>query len=148
MGLPGSPLMLTVAWLVLLLGVGCQETKKKYPLQGRLMENGAPLQVKTAGLPPGDKGIQVNFHQMGEGGNKEVFPATVNPADATFTVPGLDGKGVPPGKYRVSVSLGAFGTPDKFKDVFGPTKSPLTCDVPLTGKTIVIDVGTKKLTVE
>ena len=35
--------------------------------------------------------------------SKEPFHADVNPDDGTFTVPGPEGCGIPPGKYRVSI---------------------------------------------
>src|SRR5262249_32288974 len=37
-------------------------------------------------------------------GANEPFPATVNDEDGTFEVLGPDGRGIPPGKYRVSVT--------------------------------------------
>ena len=107
-------------------------------VHGRLLDKGQPLQIPQ-GLPPGDPGVRVTFYPMDEKAGTEAQQAVVNP-DGTFTVPGNDRKGIPPGKYRIGVALGAFGTPDKLKGAFGEKNSPIVRDV--TGaEEIVIDVG-------
>ena len=108
---------------------------------GRLLDKGQPLQIPQQGLPPGDPGVRVIFLPMEpekEGTAQQ--PAVVNVQDATFTVPGNDGRGIAPGKYRISIALGAYGTPDKLKGAFGEKNSPVVRDV--TGaEEIVIDVS-------
>jgi len=134
------------AAVLLAAAVGCSSGPKVASVKGQLQDNGAPLKVSTAGLPPGDKGIRVEFVQLKEGGGAaDKHSATVSPEDGTFTVPGPKGNGIPPGKYRVSVYRGAFGTGDVYKGTFGESNSPLTADIPPTGANLLIDVGTKQV---
>jgi hypothetical protein len=68
--------------------------------KGRFLYNGQPLKVSpnasvTIGLFP--------INEKGERGRR--VSGAFEPTDATFTVPGQDGHGIPPGKYRISVML-------------------------------------------
>jgi hypothetical protein len=71
---------------------------------------GKVLKGKVAFAPPSGQRIAVTFYAMenapGTGPSLprgEPFPAEVNQADGTFTVPGPCGYGIPPGKYRIAV---------------------------------------------
>ena len=80
--------------------------------------------------------------------SSEPFEADVNDAEGTFNVPGPEGRGIPPGKYRVAVTQKmlreAFeaarpkAAPGKkpitretdfLDDKFGPTTSPIVREI-------------------
>jgi hypothetical protein len=111
---------------------------------GKLLKAGAPY------TPPEGQTLGVTFYAMevkdtsGQtAANSEPYAANVNPAEGTFVVPGPEGRGVPPGKYRVSViqkmtrealeKANASVTGKKpvdrdtdfLKDKFGPANSPI-----------------------
>ena len=109
---------------------------------GRLLKRGAPY---TA--PEGQR-LGVTFYVIeatGESGKGvaagEPFAAQFNPADSTFDVPGPEGRGIPPGKYRVAIAqrlsrdaLRKATSPrgavvdrerDYLGDRFGPVSSPI-----------------------
>jgi hypothetical protein len=141
---------LLAALLPLLLLAGCSPGEKVVAVRGRLLRDGQPLGPAAENLPPGDKGIRVVFYPLTpDAAGPSSYPAVVNPKDATFTLAGGTAKGVPPGKYRVSVAQGAFGSADALKGAFGKENSPLTIDVPAGGSlTLDVDVGTKTVTVK
>jgi hypothetical protein len=132
--------------VALVLGLtlaGCSPPPEKvYPVSGRLLDNGKALAIPTDKLPPGELPIRVEFDNTLEGGkHADAYPATVNFQDGTFTVDGHNGKGIPAGKYRITMTMGPFGQ-DKFNGAFAIDRSPLAVEVPTTGE-VVIDV-TKK----
>jgi hypothetical protein len=57
--------------------------------------------------PPEGRKLALYFHPIGEGAPGkpagEVEMAQYNESDGSFTVPGREGKGIPPGKYRIAV---------------------------------------------
>jgi hypothetical protein len=85
----------------LLTGCGSSGSVK---VTGRLLQGGAPYAV-----PDGQRiGLTLHAIEARDGSGKlvagnEPFPAQVNPADGTFRVPGPEGYGVPPGKYRLAL---------------------------------------------
>jgi hypothetical protein len=142
-------LALLVAHLPL-AGCGSSETIR---VTGKLLKGGAAYAA-----PEGQR-LGVTFYAIGvadgtgkDAGRGEPFAAQFNPSDSTFSVPGPEGRGIPPGKYRVSVvqklTRDALekATPtkrtvvvDREKDYlngrFGPENSPIvrelksSCDV-------------------
>jgi hypothetical protein len=92
---------------------------------------------------------------------QEPFHGYYDPKDGTFVVPGPDGYGIPPGKYRISIFQGLTregesmaleerkGTSRKapvinretdfFKGFFGPTTSPIVREV-TPGAELVVDL--------
>ena len=72
---------------------------------GKVVKAGAPYAV------PAGQTLRVTFHaaEVKDAAGKDVgagqsYPAIVRPEDGTFTVPGPDGRGIPPGKYRVAIA--------------------------------------------
>jgi hypothetical protein len=77
--------------------------------------------------------------------------------DGSFTVAGAEGGGIPPGKYRITLSTRHYGPPpkntsgeqpvkltDKFDGAFSdPANSPLVVELQAGKQAITIDVGTK-----
>jgi len=122
---------LTLATL-LFVTVGCGPTKSK--AQGKLVQNGQPLTVSDKGV------ITLRFFAEDDKENAKPYPANTKP-DGTFTVTGLDGQGIPPGKYRVSVEAqDPYPGHDKLKAKYTPSMTQLTAELGKGGE-VVIDVG-------
>jgi hypothetical protein len=110
----------TLAFLAVpLLAPGCGSSDT-VRVDVKLLKGGA------AYTPPEGQRIGVTLYamQVTEGSGKTVpvgepFQAVRNPAEATFSVPGPDGRGIPPGKYRVAV------TQKMTREAFEAAKLPL-----------------------
>jgi hypothetical protein len=133
--------VLLLAWAALALS-GCGGGVKKVTAHGRLLNNNQPL-TAPGPLPPGDAGLRVTFYPTGENEGKEAQQAIVNP-DGTFELPGNDRKGVLPGRYRVAISVGAYGMPDKLQGAFGENNSPIYREVTGGPEEMVIDIAKKE----
>jgi hypothetical protein len=107
--------------LILLIGVlaaspGCGNSNAIW-VTGKVTKGGAQY------APPSDQLVAITFVAMeiqDEAGqtikSSETFAAEVDPAGSTFSVPGPDRQGIPPGKYRVAVSQRLK------RELFDPTK--------------------------
>ncbi len=116
---------MTSRWAVVLLFVfaaplfaGCGESgPKDVPVKGKLVTpGGAAFHDKRPAdkpLPPGDPGVRVKFTSLEAGSEpgqpRPSYLANIDPDTAAFDVPGPQGKGIPAGKYRVTVYVGAAG---------------------------------------
>src|SRR5438067_3536250 len=114
-----SRMLFTVA----LLTAGCGgDGVPKTVAKGKLLDKGKPFTLdmsklalpKGATAPPPGAGqgglLRVGF--ASEDGGEQIY-AVVDAETGTFTVPGADGKGIKPGKYKVSITAsGGFGAPD------------------------------------
>jgi hypothetical protein len=109
--------LLAILPLVTFLATGCGGSSgtKTVSVKGRLVaKDGTAFKLQRPGnqpLPPGDPGIRVKFTRVGETppGEDASYNASVNGEDGTFEVPGKANKGIPPGKYLVTVAIGAAG---------------------------------------
>ena len=88
---------------------GCSSGPKEGPVvlvNGKLTNNGVPLEVKKATGPSPGGGVDIVFSEYTEGGKRpdpsRVFTASVD-ADGSFKLPGRFGRGIPIGKYRIGV---------------------------------------------
>lgn len=124
--------------------IGCEEKStgaKPSLMKGKLTRSGQPLQVPdVAGR------VQLSFYPFRENRQELVDPneATVNPADGTFEIRGLDGKGIPPGKYRVVVRQWIdYPSDDALKGAYALDRTPLVIDV-VAGEDIIIDLPAAK----
>jgi len=128
--------------------VGCgPKAEPKVRVSGRLLDNGQPFTADSAklklpkgtSLPPGVQPLQVMFIPVETG---ETYIATVTDASAgKFELTGSDGKGVKPGKYKVSVQVNTGpGTPDALGGKFSPEKTTITREV-REGEELVIDLA-------
>lgn len=138
------------------LAAGCSSgnTEEEGPLtvvKGKLVDNGKPfaLDESKVPLPPGatarPPGVSASALQVtlfaAEGGKS--YTATTNANAGTFEVTGSDGKGIPNGRYKITVtgSLGmGSGMPDYFKGKFAEGKTKILRDVK-PGEEITIDVS-------
>jgi hypothetical protein len=126
--------------LFVLVAAGCNkgDGPKGVTVHGRLVQNGHPLKV----LP--NEEIMVGFSPEGAEPGQGVTRAAstlVKPEDGSFTLTGRDKKGLPPGKYTVSLSSQiGYADSNRF-DKLLVGKPPLVVDVgPEEGQTFVIDV--------
>jgi len=63
--------------------------------------------------------------------------------DGTFRVVGVDGKGLPPGKYRVAVQA-IKQKKDLLEGAYGAQNSPLTCEVKGASEELHLELGEAK----
>lgn len=138
------------ASLMMLALPGCGSSNTIW-VTGSLLKGGAPFK------PPEGRSNQVVLIAMevkddsGKGvGANQPYPATVNPDDGTFEVPGPDGRGIYPGKYRISITQTqrtARPAPSKkrgqkvidrdtdyLEDRYGPTTSPIVRELKVSQK--------------
>jgi hypothetical protein len=120
----GAALLLTA-----LLAAGCGKAGPVvHKVSGRLTKGGQPLQV--AGQEARIGLVQLKFFRIDDQGQigAESWDATAD-ANGNFTVMGPDGKGLPPGKYRVAVFQFDPYPQDKLKGAFNEKKSRIVRDV-------------------
>jgi hypothetical protein len=130
-------------WLsqVLLLGavlgtIGCGDDGM-LRTQGKLLKSDEPFVADEAD----DEAIQVTFVPILPDGKfpSSYYFAAVNQDTGTFVPSGAQGKGMPPGKYRVAVEL-MRRKKDKLGGKFGLENSPFVFDVDSSTSEIVIDL--------
>jgi hypothetical protein len=117
-------------------GAGCGGGLLK--TKGRVVMNGAQFK------PAPNAFLRVIFVPMLPDGKTahDFFVAEVRAADCTFQVSGKDGKGMPPGKYRVALEHD-MDKRDLFRGKYDALKSPFVYDVDSGTKEIVIDLEKK-----
>ncbi|OWK36944.1 hypothetical protein [Fimbriiglobus ruber] len=139
-----------------LAGCGGDVSEKTADVKGKLLKGGQPYKLQRPSdrpLPPGDPGMRLRFVRV-EGPNpSEASFAKLDVNTGEFTAPGPNGKGLPPGKYQVSVYAGAMGEtppPGAKAAASGPPNPWGTevykkeIDIPASGLSdLVIDVDKK-----
>jgi hypothetical protein len=113
---------------------GCSDNHLIKP-KGRIVKGGAPFQAGEGEnfriiLAPADPP---------QGSSYDSYPAEYHREDGTFQVVGKDGKGLPPGKYRVGLEL-IKKKEDLYKGAFMGGRSPFTCEVTGGSSEIVVDL--------
>ena len=119
------------AFSAALLVAGCGPAMLK--TKGRLVKEGAPYR------PADGEMIRVMFVPIPPGGEvvKDYFMAQYNPKDGSFQVVGKDGKGMPPGKYRIAVEH-LRQKNDLLNGVYNSEDSPFVREVtPSTGELVL-----------
>ncbi len=111
--------------------VGCGSPLLK--TRGRVLKGGSPFLAKQGEF------VRVTFVPVTVTGPADAYVAEVDRATGEFHVAGKDGKGMPPGRYRVSVELDKRRS-DLLRGKFGQDKSPFVFDVDANTKEIVIDL--------
>ena len=121
--------------LAVLLAAGCGGSGK-LQTKGRLLKDGAPL------VPAEDEIVRILFVPLPEGGARvtDFYVATFNRTDGTFQAAGNDGKGMPPGKYRIAIEH-LKDKKDLLKGALSPERSPITRDVDAKTGEIVLDLA-------
>jgi hypothetical protein len=116
-----------------LLAAGCGDGMLH--TQGRLLKGGQPF------IPKEGEALQILFVPIFPDGKlpSDYYAAEVDQATGTFRPVGKNGKGMPPGKYRVAVEL-MKKKKDQFGGKFDVEKSPYVFDVDAKTPEIVIDL--------
>jgi hypothetical protein len=123
--------------LVLCLAAGCNGDGR-LTTKGRIVKGGAPFTV----LEP--EFVRVTFFPVTPQGVAPLntYIAAFNAADGTFRAVGPDGKGIPPGKYRIAIEH-ARKRKDLFNGAFDGDRSPFVFDIDSNTKEIVLDLDKK-----
>lgn len=122
----------------LLLGCG-SSGPPVVAVSGKITRNGETMAVK-----PMVGRLTISFYPVAAEGAAVVEEADLQ-ADGTFTVPGKNGNGIPPGKYKIAVVWqDDFPTgPDKLNGKYNEKNTPLIREIQ-AGSTLEIDVGKDK----
>jgi hypothetical protein len=130
----------TAVCIAAVVVVGCTsgDPNKSVAVRGRVIQNGRPLKF----LPNEDVSIGFSAADAALGSGGFGASAGVNAVDGTFTVTGRNHTGVPPGRYRVSLSSQVgCGNVDRFEKLFDGKKPPLIVEISPGGdQAVVIDV--------
>jgi len=128
-------------WIVLLgclvaAGCGGSGGEEVVEVKGRLTNAGQPLEVQ--GKEVGLGLVQLQFYRLGPDGKPSTDPEGARLDDqGNFTLPGRDGKGIPPGCYRIAVhQWDPYPQVDRLEGKFDVEKSPITREI--DGKSEVI----------
>jgi hypothetical protein len=129
--------LLAVLAIALVLA-GCSRSGK-LNTKGVILKDGEPLKVGAEDV------VRVILVPMPEDGShpNQLFAAEFNRDNSTFVVKGPDGRGMPPGKYRVAVEV-LQARKDVFKGAFSSENSPLFCTIQSSSDEITVDVGKGK----
>jgi hypothetical protein len=116
-----------------LLAAGCGDGKLR--TKGRLLKGGQPC------VPAEGESFNVTFVPIPPDGKPPVdyYFAAFDPSDGTFRPAGKDGKGMPPGKYRVAVEH-MKGKRDLLGGRYDAERSPFVFDVDAGTSEIAIDL--------
>jgi hypothetical protein len=109
-------------------------------VKGQVLQNGRPLKVSK------DEVIHVAFISTTD--KQVASPSEFKPEDASFVVKGPTGKGLPAGKYKISIASDRYdGGENRFQEVFDAAVTPLSAEVGTEeGQTFVIDIATRSVT--
>jgi hypothetical protein len=120
---------------MVVMAAGCGGPVMLQP-KGKVLKSGAPLALKD-----GEDVIVFFVPVVGEGQKHpgDVYGTRYNEADGTFQVTGKDGKGLPPGKYKITVEH-RRGRKDLFQGAFGEDKTPFVRDIDVKTGEIVLDL--------
>jgi hypothetical protein len=126
--------LLAAVPLLSLLLVGCGDGKLR--TKGQIVKDGAPYTVDEMDV------LRITFVPIPEAGEKfmDAYLATFNNSDGTFVAFGKDGKGVPPGKYRIAVER-LRNKKDLLRGAFDTEKSPFIREVKTASDTLVLDLA-------
>jgi hypothetical protein len=118
-----------------LLTLGCGAEDKLLPLKGRILKEGskfepAPLEIKQIIFVP----VLTNGEPI-----RDQYYANFNDVDSTFVVAGKTGKGLPPGRYRVSLEL-MKDRKDQYHGKCDAVRSPYVFEIDQKTKEVVIDL--------
>ena len=121
----------SVLVLIALFLSGCGDGRIK--ARGRIVNNGAPFQLGEG------EGLRIVFAPVeASGATYESYVAVFN-KDGSFQVMGRDGKGLPPGKYRVALEH-LKKKQDLLKGAFDGQNTPIVREVTDGSNEIVIDL--------
>ncbi len=144
--LTGAAVLGIGLWLLAGLS-GCSSGPTKVVVTGKIVDGGQPLKLEGEEFEEGAAAIELEFYPLDESGQfdkqAEVYAASVN-SDGTFTVSGIDGNGIPVGKYRVALRClveSEEGEKDVWDGRFEPSNSPFTVEITEQNHEVVVDVS-------
>lgn len=119
--------LIIVAGLPLFLGCG-SGGEKTVVVRGKVHRKGELLQL-TSKVPGGSQ-IDVGFYPVTDGKDlKDPKIVKVDPATGTFDLGAGGGKGILPGKYKITVQQFDPRPDDKLKGAFSQEKTPIVMDI-------------------
>jgi hypothetical protein len=118
--------------VIAMLACGCGGDGR-FQARGRLIKDGAPFKLGQG------EGMRIVFVPVEPGESTFETYAAILEEDGSFKVIGKDGKGLPPGKYRVTVEH-LKKKADLFKGAFSGKKTPIVREVTDGANEIVIDL--------
>jgi len=121
--------------LLSVLLTGCSRTNKINAM-GRVVNGGEPFTM------PEDEYLRITFHPVVGPSERELnqYVARFDRQTGSFTVVGGDGRGLPPGKYQVTLTH-EKKRKDLFKGAFDGDKSPFVIEVTDRKQEIILDIG-------
>jgi hypothetical protein len=121
-----------------LLAGGCGSGKLQ--TRGRVLKGGQPLTL------PEDEYVRLTFVPVMEKGKQamDLYVAEYNRADGSFKVAGKDLKGMPPGKYKITVEH-LKNRSDILKGAYSEERTPFVCEVKTASDEVTIDLDQKKM---
>lgn len=125
--------------LTLWIGCGGKPQEPSVRAKGRILMNGKPLAVSPKNREVGIGSVRVEFYRLSPDG-KPLDPSEGMVVDENgyFELQGRDGRGIPPGKYRIAVYH--YDPDDKLGGRFDKDHSPIVREV--TGnEDLVIDLA-------
>jgi hypothetical protein len=118
--------------LVGLCVLGCG-SHGPFNAKGRVLKGGKPFELGE------NEGLRIFFVPLDPpAGGYDSFAAEFH-KDGTFVVKGKDGRGLPPGKYRVTLQH-MKNKEDLFRGRFMGEHSPFTCEVGRGSGEVVVDL--------
>jgi hypothetical protein len=122
--------------VLLLSGIVAGCGSARINARGKLLKKGEPF------TPAENEIVQIAFFPAEtQSEDARSYLASFNRADGSFKVIGKDGRGLPAGKYRVTVQL-IKDRKDQLKGAFNVKHSPLLCDVSSAADEIKLDLST------
>jgi hypothetical protein len=134
---------LLVAGIIALAGCGGGSGgTPKHVVKGKISNGGSILEVKQL---PSKAGGNLKLWLIDTDQSKilDVYDADIDFATGAFVIGGGDGRGIPPGKYKVCVEWKDDypGGPDKLKGRFSEENSKLVREIPPPSGELIIDVS-------
>jgi hypothetical protein len=114
--------------------LGCGDGRLR--TRGQVVKDGQPYVAEENDI------VHVIFVPMPEAGVKvlDYHVAVFNKTDGTFVASGKDGKGVPPGKYRIAIEH-LRQKKDVLNGAFSAEKSPFVREVKSSSDTLTLDLS-------
>jgi hypothetical protein len=108
---------------------------------GRLHARGRVVKGGVRFTVPEDEYVRVTFFPVTPDGKPPLntYAAAYNGADGTFRAVGADGRGIPPGKYRIAIEHQRKKR-DLLKGAYDGDRSPFVYDIDAGTKDLIIDL--------
>ena len=121
--------------LTCLVLVGCSQSGKM-SIRGHLLKNGTPY------APPEGEIVRIMFVPIAQGKERvtDFYAANFDRDDGSFQAAGGDGRGIPPGKYRIAIEH-LKNRADIFKGAYDAERSPFVREIKSSADEVTIDLA-------